>query len=154
LDLITTPVTGDEPHDDSTQPAQALALFYAALNGKDIAMMRRCWSETAESSMDNPLGGISRGWDEIRAVYARLFDAPARYRFVFSDYSMHSLAGCFFVVGREKGFFEKAGQRLELTFRTTRLFRLEQGHWRLLHHHGSCDDPKMLEQYQSLVTAR
>lgn len=154
MNLITTPVTGDEPHHDTRDAAQALALFYAALNAKDMGLMQQCWSGGGDCSMDNPLGGISRGWSEIQAVYARLFASGAQYRFSFHDYSLHSFADTFLVVGRERGWFEKDGQRLDLAFRTSRFFRLEDGHWRMFHHHGSADDARMLAGYQGLVLGK
>ena len=101
--------------------------------------------------MDNPLGGIVRGWSAIAAVYSRLFKADASYHFEFYDYSMHQLADSFLVVGRERGWIEKGGQRLDLAFRTSRFFRLESTNWKQLHHHGSADDPNMLHAYQELV---
>jgi hypothetical protein len=36
-----------------------------------------------EAVMDNPLGGIKRGWSEICQTYQRLFSTPATYAFEF-----------------------------------------------------------------------
>ncbi|WP_296359145.1 nuclear transport factor 2 family protein [Ramlibacter sp.] len=154
MDLIDTPVTGNEPHGDTRDAGQALSLFYAALNAKDMAGMQRCWSAADDCSMDNPLGGIARGWSDIQAVYARLFGSAASYRFSFHDYSFHAFSDTFLVVGRERGWFEKDGQRLELAFRTSRLFRLEAGAWHQFHHHGSAEDARMLAAYQALVLGK
>ena len=151
MQIFAEAVTGTEPHDDTTVPMQALALFYAALNSRDLTQMERCWSSTDDASMDNPLGGIVRGWSAIAAVYSRLFNADVRYRFEFHDYSFHQLADCFLVVGRERGWIEKGDARLDLAFRTSRFFRLEGTHWRQFHHHGSADDPSMLRAYQGLI---
>jgi ketosteroid isomerase-like protein len=151
MQLTTESITGTEAHDDTTIPIHALRLFYAALNARDLRSMQECWSSTEESSMDNPLGGIVRGWPAIAAVYSRLFNADVRYGFEFHDYSLHQLTDSFLAVGRERGWIEKEGQRLQLAFRTSRFFRLENGRWRQLHHHGSADDPNMLRSYQQLV---
>jgi SnoaL-like domain len=151
MQIFADAVTGAEPHDNTTVPMQALALFYAALNSRELKLMERCWSSSEEASMDNPLGGIVRGWSAIAAVYSRLFNADVRYRFEFHDYSFHQLADSFLVVGRERGWIEKDGTRLDLAFRTSRFFRLEETHWKQFHHHGSADDSSMLRAYQSLV---
>lgn len=148
---IQTPVTGQEPHSDLADPHQALALFYAALNGRDMAAMQRCWSASDQTSMDNPLGGIRRGWVDIGTVYARLFSGTHPYRFEFFDYSFHDLGTAFLVVGRERGWLERDGQRMTLAIRTSRLFRKEQDGWHQLHHHGSIDDAALLRAYQDAV---
>jgi len=54
-------------------------------------------------------------------------------------------------VGRERGRFEAAGGTLDLAIRTTRIFRWVDGRWRQVHHHGSMDDPALLERYQRAV---
>jgi hypothetical protein len=90
-----------------------------------------------EVSMDNPLGGIMRGWPEIRGVYKRLFSGPARVRVEFLDYTLHVLDRVFFAVGRERGQLKAGNEVLELDLRTTRVFRFTGGRWRQVHHHGS-----------------
>jgi hypothetical protein len=52
--------------------------------------------------MDNPLGGIVRGWPEMRGVYERLFSGPARVRAEFFDYTLRVFETVFFAVGSER----------------------------------------------------
>ena len=113
--------------------------------------MEKNWDTSAEAAMDNPLGGIRRGWPEIRQTYERLFKTQGTYAFEFWDYTSHQSGDLFWVVGRERGHLTRNGETLELAIRTTRLFRRTQGHWRQIHHHGSIDDPKMLERYLAAV---
>ena len=101
--------------------------------------------------MDNPLGGIKRGWPAIRSVYERLFRFDGSYHFEFYDYTMHSVGELFYVVGRERGYLAKNGTSLEMKIRTTRVFRLENDRWRQTHHHGSIEDAQLLAAYQALV---
>ena len=101
--------------------------------------------------MDNPLGGIKRGWFEIRTVYERLFSTPGSYSFEFWDYTLHQNERVFWVIGRERGQITLQTTALELAIRTTRLFRRADGRWRQIHHHGSIDDPDMLARYQAAV---
>jgi hypothetical protein len=35
--------------------------------------MQKNWLNNEEIAMDNPLGGIKRGWEEIKAIYSRIF---------------------------------------------------------------------------------
>src|SRR6185437_9276510 len=83
IETIQVPVTGREQVADDSSPLSALSQFYRALNTRDIALMEQNWDSSDEAAMDNPLGGIRRGWAEIRSVYQRLFDAPNRYSLNF-----------------------------------------------------------------------
>ncbi len=146
---MKTAITGDEPLGDRREPLQALAEFYRAFNRRDLDMMAQNWDSSSEAAMDNPVGGIKRGWEEIRPVYQRIFDSPARVTVEFYDYTMHMAGDIFYVVGRERGLREIDGQKLDIAIRTTRIFRRSGGRWRQVHHHGSFDDPVMLAAYQS-----
>ena len=152
---IQTPITGRENIDDQRQAMHALAQFYRALNARDLELMRKNWVNSAEAAMDNPLGGIKRGWSEIGPIYEKLFEGRAAYRFEFYDYSLHEAGDLFYVVGRERGELEASGRAMRLAIRTTRVFRREpDGKWRQVHHHGSIDDPEMLAAYQDVVLGK
>ena len=148
---IQQAITGQESLGDRSRPEQALAEFYKALNSRDIALLEQNWDNSAETVMDNPLGGIKRGWFEIRGVYERLFSTSASYSFEFWDYTLHQNESVFWVIGRERGQLRLETTPLELAIRTTRLFRRAEGRWRQIHHHGSIDDPDMLARYQAAV---
>jgi ketosteroid isomerase-like protein len=152
---IETPVTGAEDCADQRESRQALAQFYRALDARDLALMQQNWTDSAEAAMDNPLGGIRRGWSEIRPVYEKLFASKGAYRFEFHDYTLHEAGDIFYVVGRERGEIETNGRAMPLAIRTSRIFRREaDGKWRQTHHHGSMDDPQMLARYQEAVLGK
>jgi ketosteroid isomerase-like protein len=149
------PVTGRERSSDQRQALQALAQFYRALNARNIELMQQNWANSAEAAMDNPLGGIKRGWSEIRTIYETLFASEGPYRFEFYDYTLHETGDLFYVVGRERGELDVTGQPMQLAIRTTRVFRRDDdGKWRQVHHHGSIDDPRMLARYQDAVLGK
>lgn len=83
LNPVQTPVTGSEPLAECTEPLEALAEFYCALNTRDMSLMETQGGASPEAEMDNPLGGIRRGWSEIRTGYEKLFASPGEYRFEF-----------------------------------------------------------------------
>src|SRR6185312_11425940 len=73
------PITGAEYHTNApATPRGALAQFYAAFNGSDIDLMAENWDHGDDAVMDNPIGGIARGWDSIRPIYERLFGGTAQ----------------------------------------------------------------------------
>ena len=64
------PITGNEDLETLSGLHRAVAEFYAACNSRDLRRMARNWADTDDVVMDNPVGGITRGWEGIRAVYA------------------------------------------------------------------------------------
>ena len=140
--------TEDYAADD---PRSALSAFYRAFNGRDLGLMERVWLPGDEPSMSNPLGGIARGWSEIRALYQRLFEGDARVQVQFHDYRISPVGDGFVAVERERGSFAKRDVRFDLAIRTSRLFRQTPEGWRQLHHHGSIDDAQLLSRYQQSV---
>ena len=109
------------------------------------------WDSSDEIPMDNPLGGIRRGWNEIRPVYERLFTGPVTVTVEFLDYTVHQVSDGFLAVGRERGACIAGDSTIDLRIRTSRCFRLIDGRWRPLHHHGSIEDADMLTRYRNTV---
>jgi ketosteroid isomerase-like protein len=147
------PVTGREQKKQLAPQMKALSDFYQALNSRDIELMARNWAPTTDAVMDNPVGGIMRGWETIRAVYERVFSSPGEYWFEFYDYSYHDAGEIFYVVGRERGEYRAGEAVLSMAIRTSRVFRRIDGEWRQVHHHGSIDDPELLAAYQRAVSS-
>jgi hypothetical protein len=151
-ELIQDFIDGSSPS-DADEPIAALQRFYRALNGRDLAGMEAVWDANEDSSMDNPLGGIRRGWLSIRKGYETLFAAKGSYHFEFFDYTLHVIGEVFLAVGRERGRIASGAASLDVAIRTTRFFRRRGDAWRQFHHHGSIEDPDMLRAYLAAVTA-
>lgn len=151
MTLIVSAISGANHQTSPTTPEATLEEFYAAFNGRDMALMTQNWSGGDEVSMSNPLGGIRRGWDDIKAGYHRLFTGPAHVYVEFYDYSVHEAGDLFYAVGRERGDFRLGETRVELAIRTSRIYQRRNGRWRQVHHHGSIDDPVLLARYQAAV---
>jgi ketosteroid isomerase-like protein len=149
MNPVQTPITGMESAEAGT-PFGALTQFYRAFNSGDLVLMRQNWHQD-ECVLDNPLGGIRRGWAEIEPLYACLFNGPARVHVEFFDYTLHYGGNLFCATGRERGTFQKGQTRIDLAIRTSRIYRRENGTWRQIHHHGSIDEPELLQRYQAAV---
>jgi ketosteroid isomerase-like protein len=137
--------------EQGSSPETALEQFYAAFNGRDLVLMADNWAHSGEIALDNPLGGIRRGWAEIRPLYERVFSGPATVYVEFYDYTLHPGQELFYAVGRERGYFRLGDTELPLAIRTSRIFKKLEGKWRQVHHHGSIEDPALLARYQSAV---
>lgn len=152
--IIETPITGEE-NASPTTPHGALVEFYRAFNTRDFALMAANWLASAEASMSNPLGGVKRGWAEISSVYQSIFGGLARVYVEYHDYAVYEREGFFQAVGRERGRLSIGDQSLDLRIRTSRAFVWDgagaSARFRQLHHHGSIDEPDLLNAYQSAV---
>src|SRR6266571_2502166 len=144
-------ITGREPPAGDGSALDALIDFYRAFNASDLKALGANWADGEAPSIDNPIGGIRRGWPAIREGYAKLFSGPATVRVAFHDFTAQGNNDYHLFVGREKGFCETPAVRLELRIRTSRWFVKMRGAWRQLHHHGSIDEPAMLADYQRAI---
>lgn len=130
----------------------ALETFYHALNTRSLDLLRRIWVDDALIQLDNPVGGIVRGMEEIAALYARIFEGPVRVRVELWDIVRYATPAMAVFTGRERGAYERDGASEPLDIRTTRIFRYVEGQgWRQIHHHGSIDDAERLARYQRAV---
>lgn len=154
MEINHTPIDGSEPDMDVATLRGALGFFYRAFNSRSLEMMRESWENSSDIVMDNPIGGITRGWEQIERMYQRLFSGPARIHVEFHDYSLHVGQEVAYAVGHERGSARLGEEELSLAIRTTRIFRLESGIWRQVHHHGSIEDARLLGAYQAAVLKR
>jgi ketosteroid isomerase-like protein len=154
MNPVQEPVTGKEAQVDISSSYQALVQFYRAFNSRDSKLMAENWMQSDEITMDNPLGGIKRGWNEINAVYERIFNGPASVYVEFYDYTIHETSDVFYAVGRERGYCRLDNDEIKLAIRTSRIFRKHQGRWRQVHHHGSIEDASLLARYQYAVLGK
>lgn len=144
-------ITGAETPAENGGPLDALIGFYKAFNSGDLDGLATNWAEGDVPSMDNPIGGIRRGWPSIREGYEKLFQGPARVQVAFHDFSSQGGSDWHLFAGREKGQCQTPEATIDLRIRTTRWFTKSKGVWRQLHHHGSIDDPTLLAAYQRAV---
>jgi len=147
---IQTPITGNEKTFDNKKH-ETLVAFYKAFNERDFELMQENWLNTEEIAMDNPLGGIKRGWEEIKSIYTRIFTGQAKVYVEFYDYTIVDFEGGFVAIGRERGSVVINDKKLELAIRTSRVYKLINGTYKQIHHHGSIEDPALLKAYQDLV---
>ena len=152
IHTIQTPITGNEDQGDLSSPFEALVQFYHAFNNRDIKEMSLNWEPSEKIAMDNPLGGIKRGWTEIAAVYKKIFNGPAKVYVEYYDYTVHEHGNFFYTVGRERGFFQSIETQMDLSIRTSRIFRKIGKGWQQTHHHGSIENAELLAAYQAAVT--
>jgi len=151
--MPTTPmeITGDEKRSGDGSALDALIDFYRAFNARDLEGLTANWAAGDAPSMDNPIGGIRRGWTSISEGYGKLFGGPATVRVTFHDFTSQGGSDWHLFVGREKGSCKTPKTTIDLRIRTTRWFTKIGGLWRQLHHHGSIEEPVLLAEYQRAI---
>ena len=66
MTISTSEITGAETLSGEGSARDALIAFYRAFNAGDLDGLAANWAEGDAPSMDNPIGGIRRGWPAIR----------------------------------------------------------------------------------------
>ena len=144
-------ITGREAQSGRGDALDALIALYKAFNARDLDGLAANWEQGDAPSMDNPMGGIRRGWQSISEGYLKLFGGPAIVQVTFHDFTCQGGDDWHLFVGREVGTCTAPHQKMDVRFRTTRWFTRRDGKWRQLHHHGSIEEPGMLAEYQRTI---
>lgn len=112
--------------------------FYEAFNGRDFAAMEALWSK------DGPIACIHPGWnpitdrDQLMESWQAILANPAAPEIVCLDPQVLLLGESALVVCYER--------LAEGTLTATNLFRLEDGAWRMVHHHAGLTNEAVPEQ--------
>ena len=101
-------ITGKESRAGDGGALDALIDFYRSFNASDLNALAANWADGEAPSMDNPIGGIRRGWPAIKEGYAKLFNGSATVRVAFHDFVAQGNNDFHLFVGREKGYCETA----------------------------------------------
>ena len=146
-----TEITGREARSGRGEALDALIDFYCAFNARDLDGLAANWEQGDAPSMDNPMGGIRRGWNAISEGYMKLFGGSAIVQVTLHDFTSQGGDDWYLFVGREIGTCTTPDKKMDVRFRTTRWFTRRGGPWRQLHHHGSIEEAGMLAAYQKIV---
>ena len=131
------------PHGSSTagedEIRNATMRFYVALNSalhSDLNPMNATWSHRADVSNLSAVGGRAVGWNEVHADFqnmARLYPGGT-----IAPRDIHVVAGpeIGYSVCTENGQLRSPdGPMVRFNERATNIFRLEDGKWKMIHHH-------------------
>lgn len=127
--------------------------FYYAFNQRDMAVFAQVWANHELIQLNNPLGGILRGYEPIANLYRGIFTGSASVWVALADIVEFQSDAMVVFAGRETGEFTKGDKTVALSIRTSRVVQwlgADIG-WKQTHHHGSIDDAMLLAEYQRVV---
>ena len=113
--------------------------FYRALNNMfmgDVQSMYNIWSHANDVTQLGPFGDCIKGWDAVGAEWKRESQLKLGGKVECRDLLVFPGKEMGFTVCTEVGQNMSAdGKPVEVKFRATNIFRLENGEWKLVHHH-------------------
>jgi ketosteroid isomerase-like protein len=113
--------------------------FYAALNSMftgELAPMNAVWSHRNDVTNLGPFGDRLVGWDAVGPEFQKEAGMKLGGRVVCKDAIVHAGRDMGFSVCVEQGENMSAGGKpVVVSHRATNIFRLEEGQWKLMHHH-------------------
>lgn len=113
--------------------------LYAGLNEMfkgNIEPLNKLWSHSDETTYMGPFGGCLQGWNEIGGDFKKVADMKLGGKISCKDLHVY--------VGGDIGYascvevgenIDPDGKPVSVSHRATNIFHLENGEWKLIHHH-------------------
>ena len=118
----------------------ATVLFYEAFNSAvhgDLDPMSAVWSHRPDVSNLSAAGGHAIGWNEVHAGFLNMARLYPGGRIEARDVSVVAGKDIGYSVCTETGQLRSSdGPMVTFNQRATNIFRLEDGTWKLIHHHA------------------
>jgi ketosteroid isomerase-like protein len=107
---------------------------------------KELYSREDDATLANPYGGIARGqeqiWERLEAAASHYKDGRTTGFEVLSQHVTQDLA-CIIEIEQFSARVDDREESSNVSLRTTSVFRLEEGTWRLVHRHA---DPRVAPQ--------
>ena len=126
--------------------------FYEALNRTaegDAGAMARVWAKGGHPTAQHPIGGRDTGYDAIIGSFAKVAKIAGGGEIRLEDQAIEAGKDMAVETGIEIGTLVIAGLEAMINHRVTNVYRLENGSWKLAHHHTDMS-PGMLEILKQL----
>jgi len=118
----------------------ATKLFYVAFNSAlhgDLDPLSTVWSHRPDVSNLSAAGGWAAGWNEVHEGFRNMARLYPDGRIAQQIILVVADGAIGFSVCRETGQLRLAeGPMVKFNQRSTNIFRLEDGKWKLIHHHA------------------
>src|SRR5262249_34864547 len=129
---ILLPMTDDRP-----AVLAANAAFYRAFESLDLQRMEKVWLRAPYIKCVHPGWGLLIGWGPVMESWQRIFANTFVMRFHLSNVSAEVVGDLAWVVATENLESHTSEGKAEAQVQATNIFERRDGHWWLIHHHGS-----------------
>ncbi len=125
--------------------------LYAGLNDMfkgDLEILNNLWSHSETITQMGPFGGRLTGWQAVQEEFQRTAALNLGGSIVCAD--LHVFAGLemgYTVCVEEGENVDAQGNPVKVSHRATNIFRLENGEWKLVHHHTDISS-QLIEGYE------
>jgi ketosteroid isomerase-like protein len=109
--------------------------FYSGLSRMDVAALPEIWSHSDDVTTMHPMGGEQVGWEEVRTSFEQAAGSMTDSQVSLLDQRIYVGTDLAYETGIERGSAKLAGEPIEFEQRVTNVYRLEDGRWKMIHHH-------------------
>ena len=109
--------------------------FYSGLDRMDVSALPEIWSHRDDVTTMHPMGGEQVGWEEVRASFEGAAGLMTDSHVELIDQRICAGTDLAYETGIERGSAKLAGEPIEFEHRVTNVYRLEDGQWKMIHHH-------------------
>jgi ketosteroid isomerase-like protein len=109
--------------------------FYSGLSRMDVTALPGIWSHSDDVTAMHPMGGEQVGWEEVRASFEQAAGPMTDSHVDLIDQRIYAGTDLAVETGTERGSAKLAGELIEFEHRVTNVYRLEDGQWKMIHHH-------------------
>ena len=117
--------------------------FYEALeqmaNG-DASAMPDVWSHADDVTTMHPIGGREVGWEEVREPWTAVADLASDGSITRTDQLLRVFGDLAYELATEHVSMRVADTPIEGEYRATNVYRLEDGEWKMVHHHSDLSE--------------
>lgn len=147
LVAITLPISSCDPmteknqsmNNNSEQLRQANDELYAGLNTLftgDPEPLNDLWSHSDSITYMGPFGACLTGWNDVKEEFQKVADMKLGGKISSRDLKVFAGTDMGYTSCVEEGEnIGPDGKPVKVSHRATNIFRLEEGKWRLVHHH-------------------
>jgi ketosteroid isomerase-like protein len=110
--------------------------FYSGLSRMDVSALPGIWSHRDDVTTMHPMGGEQVGWEAVRTSFEEAAAGPMTdSRVDLIDQRIYAGEDLAYETGIERGRATLSGAPIEFEHRVTNVYRLEDGQWKMVHHH-------------------
>lgn len=115
----------------------------------DAGPMSAVWSHRDDVTTMHPIGGREVGWSEVEGPWSAVAELGSDGSVTRTEQLIRVIGDCAYELTTEQVSMTLGGEPLDTEVRATNVYRLENGEWKVVHHHADTS-PEMVRILESL----